>query len=104
MTHIENISHVLKFGITHTDSINSNHSFKPIGDGCLIETRNNYVLANGKQLGNYIPFYFASRTPMLYVIQHGFNMVTPTDPEQIVYCVSSIQKIMDLKLDFVFTD
>ena len=28
----------------------------------------------------------------------------PALPENIVYCVSSIQKIIDLKLDFIFTD
>jgi hypothetical protein len=30
--------------------------------------------------------------------------VAPTPAEKIVYCVSSVQKIIDLKLDFVFTD
>lgn len=41
---------------------------------------------------------------MLYVIQNGFNMVSTTSAENIVYCVSSVQKMIDLKLDFVFTD
>jgi hypothetical protein len=41
---------------------------------------------------------------MLYVVQNGFNMVAPTLSENIVYCVSSVQKIIDLQLDFVFTD
>ncbi|GAO31723.1 hypothetical protein JCM15548_14116 [Geofilum rubicundum JCM 15548] len=41
---------------------------------------------------------------MLYVIQNGFNMVAPTPAENIVYCVSSVQKMIDLGLDFVFTD
>jgi hypothetical protein len=31
-------------------------------------------------------------------------MVAPTPAEDIVYCVSSIQKIISLNLDFVFTD
>src|SRR5690606_735437 len=70
----------------------------------LIETRNNFVLNNGRRLGEYIPFYFGTRTPMLYVVQKGFNMVTPTPASKIVYCVSSVQKIIDKQLDFVFTD
>ena len=41
---------------------------------------------------------------MLYVVQNGFNLVAPTSAENIVYCVSSVQKIIDLQLDFVFTD
>jgi len=41
---------------------------------------------------------------MLYVIQKDFNMVTPIPAQKIVYCISSVQKIMDMQLDFVFTD
>jgi hypothetical protein len=104
MTHIENIQHVLQHGITHLTSANANPNFVPIGDRSLIATRNNFLLNNGRQLGDYIPFYFGVRTPMLYVVQNGFNMVAPTPAENIVYCVSSVQKIIDLNLDFVFTD
>lgn len=104
MTHIENIPHVLQYGITHSTSANANPDFVPIGDGSLIVARNNFLLNNGRRLGEYIPFYFGVRTPMLYVVQNGFNMVAPTPAQNIVYCVSSVQKIMDLQLDFVFTD
>ncbi len=104
MTHIENIPHILQYGITHSSSNNANPNFKPIGDNSLISTRNDFTLNNGKHLGEYIPFYFGARMPMLYVIQHGFNMVSPTNAEEIIYCVSSIQKIIDLQLEFIFTD
>ncbi len=104
MTHIENIPHILQHGITHSSSANANPNFVPIGDGSLIATRNNFLLNNDRRLGEYIPFYFGVRTPMLYVVQNGFNMVAPTPAENIVYCVTSVQKIIDLHLDFVFTD
>ena len=104
MTHIENIPHILQHGITHPSSCNANPDFVPIGDRKLITTRSDFLLNNGRRLGDYIPFYFGVRTPMLYVIQNGFNMVTPTPAENIVYCISSVQKIMDLQLDFVFTN
>ncbi|OYQ45629.1 hypothetical protein CHX27_05555 [Flavobacterium aurantiibacter] len=104
MTHIENIPHILQYGITHSNSANANPNFVPIGDGSLISTRNNILLSNGRLLGEYIPFYFGVRTPMLYVVQNGFNMVAPIPAENIVYCITSVQKIIDLQLDFVFTD
>lgn len=104
MTHIKNIPHILQNGITHSKSANANPNFMPIGDGSLIATRNNFLLNNGRRLGEYVPFYFGVRTPMLYVVQNGFNMVAPSPAENIVYCVSSVQKIIDLQLDFVFTD
>lgn len=104
MTHIENIPHIINFGITHSSSANANPNFVPIGDGSLISRRSNFILQNGIRLGDYIPFYLGARTPMLYVIQKGFNMVAPTSAENIVYCVTTIKKIIDLNLDFVFTD
>ncbi|MGB4848781.1 MAG: DUF4433 domain-containing protein [Saprospiraceae bacterium] len=104
MTHIVNLPHILLNGITHFTSKNANPSFVPIGDKSLISARGNFILNNGRRLGEYIPFYFGVRTPMLYVIQKGYNMVQPTHAENIVYCVSSIQNILDRDLDFIFTD
>jgi hypothetical protein len=49
MTHIENIPHILKYGITHRKSINSNPNFVNIGDLSLIENRENksVIVDNG---------------------------------------------------------
>lgn len=104
MTHIENIPHILQNGITHFTSVNANPEFVPIGDRSLIATRNDFLLNNSRRLGEYIPFYFGVRTPMLYVVQKGFNLVAPTPAENIVYCVTSVQKIIDIQLDFIFTN
>lgn len=104
MTHIENISHIIQYGITHKDSYYANPNFVPIGDGSLINTRDTFRLSNGVLLGKYTPFYFANRTPMLYVIQKGFNQVSPTIVENIIYCICSVQQIISHNLEFVFTD
>lgn len=104
MTHIKNIPHILQYGITHANSIHANPDFVPIGDKSLISKRSHSKLNNGRYLGEYIPFYFGTRMPMLFVIQNGFNMIAPTPAEDIIYCVSSVQKIIDLQLEFVFTD
>ncbi|MDR1877557.1 MAG: DUF4433 domain-containing protein [Flavobacteriaceae bacterium] len=104
MTHIQNIPHILQFGITHQDSSNRNLNYIVIGDDSLINHRNRKLLPNGQYLGDYIPFYFGFRTPMLYVIQKGYNNVSRTHPENIVYCISNIKTILDLKINFYFTD
>lgn len=104
MTHIENIPHILENGITHSSSSNANPDFVPIGDTSLITRRSEHSLNNGRRIGDYIPFYFGCRMPMLYVIQNGLNMVAPTPAENIVYCISSVQKIINEDLEFVFTD
>lgn len=104
ITHIQNIPHILKYGITHYSSPQANLNFHPIGDPTLINTRKNLAIPNGKRLGDFIPFYFSVRTPMLYVIQNGKNNVPITPAQDIVYCITSVQKILEAGNSFVFSD
>ncbi len=115
ITHLQNVPHILQNGITHRNSPNANSGYINIGDSSLINTRNKkYIFVNnGGQvdpatrrisLGEQIPFYFGFRMPMLYVIQHGYKGVTRQSPENIVYCVCTLQKIIDSGLEFFFTD
>lgn len=98
ITHIENIPHILQYGITHRTSPRADATYRTIGDVSLISTRSTkrVYIDNGtlKQegesiiLGDFIPFYFGIRMPMLYVVQHGGNFVDqPTPPSDIVYIV-----------------
>lgn len=104
MTHLENMPHILQNGITHITSPYNNAQYKSIGDSGLINNRANFDLPNGKKLGTYIPFYFWGRMPMLYVIQNGYNGVRDTQPENIVYCVTSVAQIIQHQLNFIFSN
>ncbi len=104
LTHLQNIQHVLRHGITHISSVNKNNNFVSIGDSSLINSRTGFRLPFGRRLGEYIPFYFGVRMPMLYVIQNGFNGVTPTSANNIVYCVTSVKSIMESNINFIFSD
>ena len=116
MTHIENISHILIHGITHKTSHNSNPNFVSIGDVSLIDNRSRKVVSinNGNinnlyaptiTLGNYIPFYFGVKMPMLYVMQHGGNFVErATPPQNIVYVVCTVINIVNAGMTFYFSD
>lgn len=105
ITHVENMSHICQFGITHQNSKNKSPNYVSIGDSSLINTRNEKgIEINGKCLGDYIPFYFGYRSPMLYVIQKGYNGVEIQNGSNIIYCVSSIQKVLDSKIPFLYTD
>ncbi len=86
LTHIENIPHILDNGITCKNSPKANAHFVPIGDLSLISNRDNkmvkidngdFLADNFKMiiLGDYTPFYFGIKMPMLYVIQNGGNFV-----------------------------
>lgn len=104
MIHVENIAHVLEHGITKITSPNANKNYVPVGDGSIINVRNRRLLDNGRVLGDYIPFYFWYRMPMLYVIQNGYNGVPVCEAKNIVYLVTSIQEIIVHNLDYLFSD
>lgn len=117
ITHIENIPHILQYGITHKDSPNKNPYYKNIGDLSLIDNRSRkdvrvenggFGSENGLvsiQLGDFIPFYFGVKMPMLYVTQHGGNFVErATSPIDIIYLACSVSKIISANIDFYFTD
>lgn len=116
MTHIDNIAHILQYGITNRNSPNNNPNFTPIGDVSLISTRDykQVKVDNGDflnieapsiTLGDFIPFYFGVRMPMLYVIQHGGNFVMqPTTPDKIVYMVCPVSLIIKQQQIYYFSD
>ena len=116
MTHIENIPHILQYGITRKNSPNANPNFITIGDTSLINTRSTkevsvdngdflYLDAPKIVLGDFIPFYFGIKMPMLYVMQNGGNFVEKaTRAEDIVYLVCPISAIVQSDNIYYFSD
>lgn len=108
MTHIDNIPHILQYGITHKLSPNSNPNYKAIGNTSIISKRSSEtrMTVDGVKFisGDYIPFYFYVRMPMLYNIQHGYR-VEKVSPEDIVYMIIPIASIIsDPERVFFFSD
>jgi hypothetical protein len=58
----------------------------------------------GGAVGDYVPFYFAPCSPMLFRIQHGRVENVSPDPARLVYLVSSTEAVLDAGLAFVYTD
>ena len=103
LTHIENIPYVLRCGLVRANSPLRDENYVSIGDRQVIQLREER-LVQGYRLSDYIPFYFGPRSPMLYVIQHGYNGVQRMEPEQIVYCVVRIEDLVHDGIDGIFTD
>lgn len=116
MTHIHNICHVLEYGITKKNSVNANPNYVQIGDLSLIEIRDGKIVVvdngdllkiNSKKinLGDFIPFYFGIKMPMLYIVQMGGNFVEKaTNPADVIYLVCYIEKIIEKNFEFYFSD
>jgi len=104
LVHIDNIPHILQDGIVHKNSPKANKDYITIGDTSIINTRETKLFWDGKVIGDFIPFYFGNKSPMLYVIQKGYNGVKQYHPEDIVYCVIKIEDIIKHQLKCCFTD
>lgn len=105
LVHIDNIPHILQYGITKRTSRNADPDYVPIGDATLISTRQSLKIPGTDELiGNYIPFYLGPRSPMLYTIQKGYNGVRQQNPSSLVYCVVRISDIIKGGLKGYFTD
>lgn len=108
MTHIDNVPHILTHGIVHESSPDANAAFVSIGDSSLINHRKDRIVATvgGSEirLGDFIPFYFGVRMPMLYIIQHGFNSVQARRPEEIIYVVLPLTALSSTGNELYFSD
>lgn len=55
-------------------------------------------------LHDYVPFYFAPRSPMLCAIHHGRVAGYTGSQSDVVYLISSVEHVVAAGLPFVFTD
>ncbi|HOE10747.1 MAG TPA: DUF4433 domain-containing protein [bacterium] len=55
-------------------------------------------------LGDYVPFYFAPRSPMLYAVYCGKVKGFCGTQKDILYLVSSVEQVITHNLPFLFTD
>ena len=80
--------------------------FVTIGNGELIERRlkRSVPVAFGGNLADYIPFYFTPLSPMLYNIKTGWGGIPRRPMAEIVIVVSSLPKLIEEHVPFVFTD
>lgn len=106
IVHRNNIPWILKNGLYC-----GNHSVKcpewvSIGNPELIDKRKLHPVpcGNGGYLNDYIPFYFTPFSPMLLNIKSGRGVPQSRTNEEIVILVSSLKKLQELGLNFVFTD
>ena len=104
LVHIKNILHILDVGFVLPTSPKASNNYIPIGDSVVIAKRNTLSNNGHIDLGQYIPFYFGPRSPMLYVIQKGFNGVIQYHPSALVYCIVRLSDILEQDVDCMFTD
>lgn len=103
--HRDNIPWILDHGLHAANSGVLDPNFRNIGNLDLIDKRahRTVLVGPGGTLKDYVPFYFTPFSIMLYNIHTGYN-VPQVANEEIVILVSSLRKVAELKIPFVFTD
>ncbi len=105
MTHINNLKPILASGLIHCKNrLPSNLLNVDVANVDVQSRRLNKTvgLAKGGNLHDYVPFYFAPRSPMLYAL-HKNNVEGYQDGQNpMIYIVSRAEHIP--KGQFIFTD
>ena len=106
MVHWQNVEYILQNGICSREHENADPEYINIGHRQLITDRHHHTvkLADAGNLGEYVPFYFAGHTPMLYLIMNGYKGVAQLPQKDIVFLVCKLETINNSDLEFVFTD
>jgi hypothetical protein len=106
ITHVENVPWILANGLHCRNSGQRDPNYHEIGNPDLIEKRARRIvpIPPGGTLSDYVPFYFTPYSPMLLNIKTGHGGMRQTPMSDIVFLVSSLPKVAEQGLQFVFTD
>ena len=106
ITHIENVAWILVHGLHCSSSDTHDPDFRRIGNEDLIRKRpsRRVPIPPGGNLGDYVPFCFTPRSPMLYNIKTGWNGVPIVPMADIVIMVTSLRRLGERGVPFVFAD
>lgn len=89
-THIDNLPSIVENGLI-ADTRLSNDSYVNSGNNEIKERRKNRTIKFGGVVADYVPFYFAPRSPMMYTQQINNKIVE----QQIIYLIAEVLHIIN---------
>lgn len=106
LVHHKNVEHILRNGICNKNHRLADPNYINIGHKQLISDRNNVPVIDppGGTLSDYIPFYFAGHSPMLYNICTGYGSVDKYPQSDLIYICCLLNSVVESKLEWFFTD
>lgn len=106
-THVDNLLSVVSSGLNCDSAVlSTGTSFVEVGNRDIKERRRNRAvpISPGGVVADYVPFYFAARSPMLYAIRMGNVPTFNGGQDEVLYLVTSIERVAEHGLSFVYTD
>lgn len=106
IVHRDNLSWILDNGLHCRNSPIQDPNYVNIGSVDLIDKRANrlVLVAPGGTLSDYVPFYFTPFSVMMRNIHTGWGGITQRPNEEILILVSSLHRVKEMAIPFVFTD
>lgn len=108
ITHVRNLPSIVQQGGLYCDEERLRRKLRCVGiaHNHIKERRARRAVtkANGGTLADYVPFYFAPRSPMLYSIGGGFVEGYTDGEDPILHLVTSAEIVRAAELQFTFTD
>lgn len=108
ITHYNNLISILQSGeISCCAAIRTNQiPYTNIAHNNIQDRRAIFVvpIPPGGVVHDYVPFYFATRSPMLYAINQGAISGYDGGQKDVIYLVSSAERIEQEGYSYVFTD
>jgi hypothetical protein len=103
--HCQNLEYILQNGVYYRNNPNFPANYVNIGNPEIISSRDTKEVAcyPGTMVNDYVPFYFAFRTPMLYNIHTAYG-VDGHEQHEIIYLCCRVSDIVASNLQWCFTD
>jgi ssDNA thymidine ADP-ribosyltransferase, DarT len=106
-THIDNLLSVVSSGLSCDSAVSAaGTDFVEVGNRDIKDRRRTRTvpISPGGVVADYVPFYFAARSPMLYAIHMGNVPTYSGGQDEVVYLVTSTTAVVEHRLPFVYTD
>jgi hypothetical protein len=106
ISHMRNLKRILAEGGLHCDRTAQGLKSVNIGHMHIKERRLRREVPVGRKgtVGEYVPFYFAPRSPMLYAISRGAVEGYAEGQNPVIYLCSTVEVVDKAGLSWVFTE
>lgn len=108
ITHLKNLGDIIRHGCLWCDNERKARALDSTGIAHQHikdrRSRRQVPLGQGGTLADYVPFYFAPRSPMLYAIHMGRVQNYTDGQAPVLHLLSSVETVIEHNLSFVFTD
>ncbi len=106
ITSLENLGAILESGGLKSDAALANTSHSVIGYPHIKQRRlTQYTVdcCGDRFVGEFVPFYFCPRSPMLYTINQGYTGKTPGCQKEILHLVTTLVNARGLGRDWAIS-